>query len=278
MFPSFFVLPSRRIASSASAPALTLDCFSARAHRTAAGLTAWRDNEALHTLHDGNRRRDASQPPPAPKPARARRASVQRPGHVPLRAQRGCCANDLVMIGAHVWWPLPATCRPGRPAAIGARPRPCCLFALESQRPCEPAVGAPTASGPVHAALQAYAAEFAAVRAEGLTAATRRRPASGFSAGILAGADAQTLRDWSAACRDGARRRALGAVDRDNEGYARRPSLPAASRRASNRKRMTEQHRINARCRETGRSIRRSHQARFGSRGPQAVGNPTSQY
>ena len=181
-----------------------------------AGLTRGLDNDALHRIQDGIGTALASLHATGLEAERERAARLSTgPDTGPLLRTIQRLRHDVVMIGRASVVPLPANVQ-----ARLARPLSDVSSAIVTYMR---AVAASLRSGsgaadiqPVDAALQAYAAEVAALRSEGLDPRRARRCGGAvLRAGILAGADAaEPERSRSLPCgvvRDSRPRPAAGA-------------------------------------------------------------------
>ena len=166
---SFLVLPSRAVSQIRINAAQLLELLAAAFAELLAGLTRGLDNDALHRIQDGiGTAMVGLNATGAGGRARARRRICRR-DPIPAR----CCApssglrHDVVMIGRASVVPLPANVQ-----ARLARPLSDVSKAIVDYMRAA-AASLRDGSGtvdiqPVDAALQAYAAEVAALRSEGL--------------------------------------------------------------------------------------------------------------
>ncbi len=166
---SFFVLPSRAHHQIRISAARTLELIAAAFCELLAGLTRGLDNDALHRIQDGIGKALVELNALGAEAERERAAHLSTgPDTGPLLRTTMRLRHDLVMIGRASVAPLPSDlqARLAGPLAqinetFGAYLRSIAA-ALRARAACP-------ASSPIDVALQAYAAERATVRSEGLT-------------------------------------------------------------------------------------------------------------
>lgn len=166
---SFFVLPSRAHSQMRISAARTLELIAAAFGELLAGLTRGLDNDALHRIQDGIGKALVELNALGAEAERERAAHLSTgPDTGPLLRTTMRLRHDLVMIGRASVAPLPSglQARLAGPLAeinntIVTYLR-CVAAALRARAACP-------ASSSIDVALQAYAAEVAAVRSEGLT-------------------------------------------------------------------------------------------------------------
>jgi hypothetical protein len=166
---SFLVLPSRAHSQIRNSAARVLELMAAALNELLSGLTRGLDNATLHTLQDGIGAALVGLNAIGAEAERERAAGLSRgPDTGPLLRTVLRLRHDLVMIGRASVVPLPADLR-GRLAAPLNRVSETMVGYLRAMAVAlRTGRGAP-AIWPVQAALEAYAAEVAAVRSDGLT-------------------------------------------------------------------------------------------------------------
>jgi hypothetical protein len=165
---SFLVLPSRAVSQIRINAAQLLELLAAAFAELLAGLTRGLDNDALHRIQDGIGTAMASLHATGLEAERERAAHLSSgPDTGPLLRTIQRLRHDVVMIGRASVVPLPANvqARLVRPLSDVSK------AIVDNMRAV--AVSLRSGSGavdiqPVDAALQAYAAEVAALRSEGL--------------------------------------------------------------------------------------------------------------
>jgi uncharacterized membrane protein YccC len=165
---SFFVLPSRAHTLIRANAARMLDLIAAALSELLAGLTRGRDNEALHALQDGIGVAMVGLNATGAEAERERAAHLSSgPDTGPLLRTTLRLRHDLVMIGRATVVPLPADLQARLAAPLARISEAIAAYLRAIAGALRTGVGTP-AIWPVQAALQAYAAEVAAVRGEGL--------------------------------------------------------------------------------------------------------------
>jgi uncharacterized membrane protein YccC len=166
---SFFVLPSRAHSQVRISAARAIDSLAAGLSELLSGLVRGLDNDALHQIQDGIGAALVSLNAVGAEAERERAARLSSgPETGPLLRTILRLRHDLVMIGRATGAPLPSELQ-ARLAMPLAKVRDVFVAYLRSTAVAlHNGAGAP-AIWPVHEALQAYAAEIAAVRSEGLT-------------------------------------------------------------------------------------------------------------
>jgi len=166
---SFFVLPSRAQGLALAAAARTLDLMAVALGELLAGLTGGLDTDALHRLQDGIGQALVTLSAISGEEDRERSAGLSRgPETAPQLRNLLRLRHDLVMVGRAAAMPLPPPLQDRLgPALQGFRAAATVYLsasaaALRNRR-------RPPSLMPVRAALDAYAAEVAAVRRDGLT-------------------------------------------------------------------------------------------------------------
>jgi uncharacterized membrane protein YccC len=168
LLASFFVLPSRAHSQLRVSAARTLELLAAVLTELLAGLTRGRDNDALHALQDGIGVAMVGLNTTGAEAERERAAHLSSgPDTGPLLRTTLRLRHDLVMIGRATVVPLPADVQARLAAPLARVSETMAAYLRAIAEALRTGVGAP-AIWPVQAALQAYAAEVAAVRAEGL--------------------------------------------------------------------------------------------------------------
>jgi uncharacterized membrane protein YccC len=166
---SFLVLPSRAYSQIRVSAARVLDLLAEALHELLAGLTRGRDNDALHALQDGIGQAITGLNAIGVEAERERSARLSHgPDTGPLLRTVLRLRHDVVMIGRATLTPLPINLqsRLAQPLArLSDAMNNYLKASAEALR-----LGAPApALLPVQTALEAYAAEIAAMRREGLT-------------------------------------------------------------------------------------------------------------
>jgi uncharacterized membrane protein YccC len=166
---SFFVLPSRAHSLIRVNAARMLDLIAAALSELLAGLTRGRDNDALHALQDGIGAAMVGLNATGAEAERERAAHLSGgPDTGPLLRTVLRLRHDLVMIGRATVVPLPANLQARLAAPLARISETIAAYLRAIAEALRTGVGAP-AIWPVQTALQAYAAEVAALRSEGLT-------------------------------------------------------------------------------------------------------------
>jgi uncharacterized membrane protein YccC len=183
---SFFVLPSRAHSQIRVSASRAIESIAAGLSELLSGLMRGLDNDALHQIQDGIGTALVSLNATGAEAERERAAHLSSgPDTGPLLRTILRLRHDLVMIGRVSGTPLPSELQ-ARLAPQLAKVRDVYVAYLRSMAAAlRIGAGAP-AIWPVHEVLQAYAAEIAAVRSEGLTRSlagdvTERIFALGFS-------------------------------------------------------------------------------------------------
>ena len=162
------MLPSRAHSQLRVSAARTLELLAAVLTELLAGLTRGRDNDALHTLQDGIGVAMVGLNTTGAEAERERAAHLSSgPDTGPLLRTTLRLRHDLVMIGRATVVPLPADVQARLAAPLARVSETMAAYLRAIAGALRTGVGAP-AIWPVQTALQAYAAEVAAVRAEGL--------------------------------------------------------------------------------------------------------------
>jgi uncharacterized membrane protein YccC len=168
LLASFFVLPSRAHSQLRISAARMLELLAAVLTELLAGLTRGRDNDALHALQDGIGAAMVGLNATGAEAERERAAHLSTgPDTGPLLRTTLRLRHDLVMIGRATVVPLPADVQARLAAPLARVSEAMAAYLRAIAEALRTGVGAP-AIWPVQTALQAYAAEVAAVRAEGL--------------------------------------------------------------------------------------------------------------
>jgi uncharacterized membrane protein YccC len=166
---SFFVLPSRAHSLIRANAARMLDLLAAVLTELLAGLTRGRDNDALHALQDGIGAAMVGLNATGAEAERERAAHLSSgPDTGPLLRTVLRLRHDLVMIGRATVVPLPAELQARLAAPLARISETMAAYLRAIAAALRTGVGAP-AIWPVQTALQAYAAEVAALRSDGLT-------------------------------------------------------------------------------------------------------------
>jgi uncharacterized membrane protein YccC len=155
---SFFVLPSR-----------ALELIAAALSELLAGLTRGLDNDALHRLQDGIGTALVELNATGAEAERERAAHLSRgPDTGPLLRTILRLRHDLVMVGRASVVPLPSDLQARLAAPLAKISDAIGSYLRSVAAVSRTGAGSPSTS-PIDAALQAYAAEVAALRREGLT-------------------------------------------------------------------------------------------------------------
>jgi hypothetical protein len=165
---SFLVLPSRAISQIRANAAALLDLLAAAFAELLAGLTRGLDNDALHRIQDGIGAAVTGLHATGAEAERERSAHLSSgPDTGPLLRTILRLRHDVVMIGRASGVPLPANVqtRLARPLSDVSKAIVGFMGAVAASLRNG---GGAVDIQPVDAALQAYAAEVAAVRSEGL--------------------------------------------------------------------------------------------------------------
>jgi uncharacterized membrane protein YccC len=165
---SFLVLPSRAISQMRASAAQLLELIAAAFSELLAGLTRGRDNDALHRIQDGIGTALVGLNATGAEAERERAAHLSSgPDTGPLLRTVLRLRHDVVMIGRATVVPLPSQLQARLAAPLSDVSSAIALYIRSAAAALRMGAGAP-AIAPVHAALQRYAAEVAAVRKEGL--------------------------------------------------------------------------------------------------------------
>jgi uncharacterized membrane protein YccC len=165
---SFLVLPSRAISQIRINAARLLELIAAAFTELLAGLTRGRDNDALHNIQDGIGTALVSLNATGAEAERERAAHLSSgPDTGPLLRTILRLRHDVVMIGRATVVPLPSDVQARLAAPLSDVSKAIALYLRSAAAALRNGLGAP-AIAPVHAALQRYASEVAAVRGEGL--------------------------------------------------------------------------------------------------------------
>lgn len=166
---SFFVLPSRAHNQIRISAAQSLELIAAALSELLAGLTRGLDNDALHQIQDGIGTALVSLNAIGAEAERERSAHLSSgPDTGPLLRTILRLRHDVVMIGRASVVPLPFELQMRLAAPLAKVSDAIVLYLRSIAEALRTGVVAP-AIWPVQAALQAYAAEVAAMRSEGLT-------------------------------------------------------------------------------------------------------------
>jgi hypothetical protein len=166
---SFFVLPSRAHAQIRISAPRALELIAAALSELLAGLTRGLDNDALHRIQDGIGTLLVSLNALGAEAERERSAHLSfGPDTGPLLRTIVRLRHDLVMIGRACLAPLPSEVQARLTAPLAKVSDAIADYLRAMAAALGSGVGAP-AIWPVHVALKNYAAEVAALRAEGLT-------------------------------------------------------------------------------------------------------------
>jgi len=166
---SFFLLPSNAHPQIVGAAARTLDHMARALGELLAGLTQGLDMDALHRIQDGIGQALVQMNVVGAEAEHERSAGLAvGPDPGPLLRTLLRLRHDLVMIGRAATSPLPETLRPRIAAPLG---RVGAAFAdyLRASGTALQAARKQPPRGPVESALDAYAAEVAALRRDGYT-------------------------------------------------------------------------------------------------------------
>ena len=166
---SFIVLPSRAHNQVRVSAARLLELIAAALSELLAGLTRGLDNDALHRIQDGIGTTLVELNATGAEAERERAAHLASgPDTGPLLRTVLRLRHDLVMIGRASVAPLPFNLQARLAAPLANISAAIVTYLRAIAEALRTGVGAP-AIWPVHEALQAYAAEIAALRSEGLT-------------------------------------------------------------------------------------------------------------
>jgi hypothetical protein len=166
---SFLVLPSRAHSQIRASAARMLELIASALEELLSGLTRSRDNNALHSLQDGIGIALVELNAIGAEAERERAARLSSgPDTGPLLRTILRLRHDLVMIGRASVVPLPADLQRRLAAPLGSVSKAMVEYLRAMAAALRAGRGAP-AIWPVQAALEAYAAEVAAVRSDGLT-------------------------------------------------------------------------------------------------------------
>jgi uncharacterized membrane protein YccC len=166
---SFLVLPSRAHSQIRNAAPRMLELMAAALHELLSGLTRGRDNDALHRLQDGIGSALVGLNAIGAEAERERAARLSSgPETGPLLRTILRLRHDLVMIGRASVVPLPVELQQRLAAPLARVSQTMVDYLNTIASALRTGRGAP-AIWPVQAALEAYAAEVAAVRSDGLT-------------------------------------------------------------------------------------------------------------
>ena len=166
---SFLVLPSRAHGQVRNTAARVLELIAAALTELLAALTRGRDNEALHKLQDGIGQALVGLNATGAEAERERAAHLASgPYTGPLLRTVLRLRHDLVMIGRATVVPLPSDLQSRLAAPVKNVSEAVSAYLRAVAATLRSGKGAP-AIWPVQTALQAYAAEVAALRGEGLT-------------------------------------------------------------------------------------------------------------
>ncbi|WP_454615717.1 FUSC family protein [Bradyrhizobium cenepequi] len=165
---SFLVLPSRAVSQIRVNAARVLELIAAAFAELLAGLTRGRDNDALHRIQDGIGTALEGLNATGAEAERERSAHLSSgPDTGPLLRTILRLRHDVVMIGRATVVPLPANVQARLAAPLSEVSKAITLYLRSAAAALRTGAGAPPIA-PVHAALQRYAGEVAAVRSEGL--------------------------------------------------------------------------------------------------------------
>jgi hypothetical protein len=166
---SFLVLPSRAHSQIRASAARMLELIASALHELLSGLTRSLDNNALHSLQDGIGIALVELNAIGAEAERERAARLSSgPDTGPLLRTILRLRHDLVMIGRASVVPLPADLQRRLAAPLGSVSKAMVEYLRAMAAALRAGRGAP-AIWPIQAALEAYAAEVAAVRSDGLT-------------------------------------------------------------------------------------------------------------
>jgi len=166
---SFLVLPSRAFNQIRVNSARVLDLLADALEELLAGLTRGRDNDALHALQDGIGQAINGLNAIGVEAERERSARLSSgPDTGPLLRTTLRLRHDVVMIGRATVTPLPINLQARLAQPLARLSETMSGYLKSSAEALRRGAGAP-AILPVQVALEAYAAEVAAMRSEGLT-------------------------------------------------------------------------------------------------------------
>jgi len=166
---SFLVLPSRAYSQMRINAAQVLGLLAAAVQELLAGLTRGRDNDALHALQDGIGQAITGLNAIGGEAERERSARLSSgPDTGPLLRTVLRLRHDVVMIGRSTVTPLPVNLQSRLARPLATLSEAMSGYLKASAEALRSGAGAP-AMLPVQTALEAYAAEVAAMRREGLT-------------------------------------------------------------------------------------------------------------
>jgi uncharacterized membrane protein YccC len=166
---SFLVLPSRAHSQIRNTAPRMLELMAAALHELLSGLTRGRDNDTLHALQDGIGSALVGLNAIGAEAERERAARLSSgPETGPLLRTILRLRHDLVMIGRASVVPLPAELQQRLAAPLARVSDAMADYLRTIATALRIGRGAP-AIWPVQSALEAYAAEVAAVRSDGLT-------------------------------------------------------------------------------------------------------------
>lgn len=166
---SFIVLPSRAHSLVRNSAARVLDLMAAALNELLSSLTRGRDNDALHKLQDGIGAALVGLNAVGAEAERERAARLSTgPDTGPLLRTVLRLRHDLVMIGRASVVPLPADLQRRLAAPLASVSKAFAGYLKATAISLRTGTLPPPYS-PMQAALQAYAAEVALVRSEGLT-------------------------------------------------------------------------------------------------------------
>jgi Fusaric acid resistance protein family len=166
---SFLVLPSRAHSQIRTGAARVLELMASVLNELLMGLTRQRDNDALRGLQDGIGTSLAGLNAVGAEAERERAAHLSSgPDTGPLLRTVLRLRHDLVMIGRATETPLPPDLRSRLAAPLASVSAAIVGYLKETAVALRTGAGSPPVQ-PVEAALQAYSAEVAALRGEGLT-------------------------------------------------------------------------------------------------------------
>jgi uncharacterized membrane protein YccC len=165
---SFLVLPSRAISQIRVNAARLLELIAEAFAELLAGLTRGRDNDALHRIQDSIGTALVGLNAIGTEAERERAAHLSSgPDTGPLLRTILRLRHDVVMIGRATVVPLPSDLQVRLAWPLAEVSRAIALYLRAVAAALRTGAGVP-AIAPVHAALEAYGDEVAAVRAEGL--------------------------------------------------------------------------------------------------------------
>jgi uncharacterized membrane protein YccC len=168
LLASFFVLPSRAHSQLRLSAARTLELIAAALSELLSGLTRSLDNEALHRIQDGIGSALVGLNATGAEAERERAAHLSSgPDTGPLLRTVLRLRHDLVIIGRATVLPLPTDLQARLAAPLSRVSETIAAYLRASAAALRSGMGAP-AMWPVQSALQAYGAEVAALRSEGL--------------------------------------------------------------------------------------------------------------